>query len=164
MLLATRLQGNRNRALLMWWLAANRSSHSEAGADPGFFSGGGALVSCSTSTIINHIVFFTTCIRKPQVIPGGGWVRTPCTLPLDSPLRGYNYNIPDSFSCWHEKLYTVQYSNNSTELNKSFTHMGAVWRGKFLSSPLSVSVGSNPLPFYTPFSTEKIPLSYSFYW
>ena len=28
------------------------------GADPGFFSGGGALVSCSTSTPINHIVFF----------------------------------------------------------------------------------------------------------
>ena len=29
-----------------------------AGADPGFFSGGGALVSCSTSTPIDHIVFF----------------------------------------------------------------------------------------------------------
>ena len=26
------------------------------GADPGFFLGGGALVSCSTSTAINHIV------------------------------------------------------------------------------------------------------------
>ena len=45
------------------------------GADPGFFSGGGALISCSTSTSINHIVFFlqnTSCIRKPQVISGGG--------------------------------------------------------------------------------------------
>ena len=29
-----------------------------SGADPGFFLGGGALVSCSTSTAINHIVFF----------------------------------------------------------------------------------------------------------
>ena len=29
------------------------------GADPGFFLGGGALVSCSTSTPINHIIFFT---------------------------------------------------------------------------------------------------------
>ena len=29
-----------------------------AGADPGFFLGGGALVSCSASTPINHIVFF----------------------------------------------------------------------------------------------------------
>ena len=47
------------------------------GADPGFFLGGGALVSCSTSTPINHIVFYfilqnTSCIRKPQVISGGG--------------------------------------------------------------------------------------------
>ena len=30
----------------------------KAGADPGFFLGGGALVSGSTSTPINHIVFF----------------------------------------------------------------------------------------------------------
>ena len=29
----------------------------------------------------------TSCIRKPQVISGGG-VRTPCTLPLDPPLFG----------------------------------------------------------------------------
>ena len=28
----------------------------------------------------------TSCIRKPQVISGGGGVRTPCTLPLDPPL------------------------------------------------------------------------------
>ena len=47
-----------------------------SGADPGFFLGGGALVSCSTSTPINHIVFFflqnTSCIRKLQVTSGGG--------------------------------------------------------------------------------------------
>ena len=40
------------------------------------FLGGGALVSCSTSTPINHIVLFflqnTSCIRKPQVISGRG--------------------------------------------------------------------------------------------
>ena len=50
------------------------------GADPGFFLGGGALVSCSTSTPINHIFFWqnTSCIRKPQVIStGGGGVSTP---------------------------------------------------------------------------------------
>ena len=56
-----------------------------------FFLGADALVSCSTSTPINHIVFFlqnTSCIRKPQVISGvGGGVRTPCTLPLDPPLH-----------------------------------------------------------------------------
>ena len=70
--------------------------------------GGGALVSCSTSTPINQIVFFsqnTSCIRKPQVISGGGGgggappppppqtpppppppPRTSGTLPLDPPL------------------------------------------------------------------------------
>ena len=40
-----------------------------------FFLGGGALVSCFTSTPIHHIVFFfwqnSSCIRKPQVISGG---------------------------------------------------------------------------------------------
>ena len=35
------------------------------GADPGFFLGGGALVSCSTSTPIDHIVFFC---RIPVVL------------------------------------------------------------------------------------------------
>ena len=60
-----------------------------SGADPGFFlAGGGALVSCSTSTPINHIVFFlfgqnTSCIRKPQVIlgRGGGGVAQPLHPP-----------------------------------------------------------------------------------
>ena len=45
------------------------------GADPGSFLGGGALVSCSASTPIIHIVFFlqnTSCIRKLQVISGRG--------------------------------------------------------------------------------------------
>ena len=61
---------------------------SSAGADPGSFLGGGALVSCSTSTPINHIVFFG---RIPVVLENrrssrGGGVRTPCTLPLDPPL------------------------------------------------------------------------------
>ena len=45
-----------------------------SGVDPGFFLGGGALVSCSTSTPINHIVFFAWyqfSIRKLQVISEG---------------------------------------------------------------------------------------------
>ena len=37
-----------------------------AGADPGFFLGGGALISCSTSTPINHVVFFFC--RTPVVL------------------------------------------------------------------------------------------------
>ena len=57
----------------------------EAGEDPGFFLGGGALVSCCTSTPINHSFFFlqnSSCIRKPQVISGGGGAH-----PLHPPLR-----------------------------------------------------------------------------
>ena len=46
----------------------------KSGADPGFSLGGGALVSCSSSTPINHKVFFlqnTSCFRKPRVTSGG---------------------------------------------------------------------------------------------
>ena len=50
------------------------------------FLGGGALVSFSTSTPINHIVFFflqnTSCIRKSQVISGRGGAH-----PLHPPPR-----------------------------------------------------------------------------
>ena len=59
------------------------------------FLGGGALVSCSTSTPINHIVFFAQyqLYQKTAGHLGRGWggeVRTPCTLPLDPPLI---YNV-----------------------------------------------------------------------
>ena len=51
-----------------------------------FFRRGGALVSCSTSTPINHIVSFslqnTSWIRKPQVISEGGGAH-----PLHPPPR-----------------------------------------------------------------------------
>ena len=67
-----------------------------SGADPGFFLGGGALISCSTSTPINHIVFFwqnTSCIRKPQVISGkGGCTRHP--PPRSAPVIGMVYLMP----------------------------------------------------------------------
>ena len=52
--------------------------YAQAGADPGFFLGGGALVSCSTSTPINHIVFFCRIPvvlenrRSPEGGGGGG--------------------------------------------------------------------------------------------
>ena len=61
---------------------------SMTGADPRFFLGGGALVSCSTSTPINHIVFFwqnTSCIRKPQVISRTGGGAHPLHPPPRSP-------------------------------------------------------------------------------
>ena len=57
-----------------------------SGADPVFFLGGGALVSCSTLTPINHIFFFwqnTSCIKKPQVISGVG--EGGCAPPAPSP-------------------------------------------------------------------------------
>ena len=63
-------------------LQAMQKSHGP-GADPGFFLGGGALVSCSTSTPVNHIVFFA---EYQLYQSGGGGARTPCTLPLDPPL------------------------------------------------------------------------------
>ena len=45
-----------------------------------------------------------SCIRKPQVISGGGGgkeegVRTPCTLPVDPPLQNE--------TCWKLKLSVV---------------------------------------------------------
>ena len=55
-----------------------------------FFREGGALVSCSTSTPINHIVFFgriPVVLENRRSSQGGGGLRTPCTLPLDLPLR-----------------------------------------------------------------------------
>ena len=59
------------------------------GADPGFFLGGGALFSCSTSTTINHIVV----LENRRSSRGGGGVRTPCTLPLDPPLSKLHVNL-----------------------------------------------------------------------
>ena len=68
----------------VFWRTSLVQSYNRGGSR--IFLGGGALVSCSTSTPINHTVFLqnTSCIRKPQVISGG--VRTPYTLPLDPPL------------------------------------------------------------------------------
>ena len=40
------------------WAVVEAREKKGTGADPGSFLGGGALVSCSTSTPINHIVFF----------------------------------------------------------------------------------------------------------
>ena len=70
------------RSLQCWLPCANELLTSfvwtllHSGADLGSFFGGGALVSCSTSKPINHMVFFfwqyTGCIRKPQVISGRG--------------------------------------------------------------------------------------------
>ena len=68
-------------------MAARRA---EAGADPGFFLGGGVLVPCSTSTPINRIGFFwqnTSCIRKPQVISGGEGAHPLHPPPRSAPVK-----------------------------------------------------------------------------
>ena len=78
-----------------WGKHTNTSTY-YTGADPEFFLGGGALVSCSSSTPINHIVFclFVFFGRIPVVLENRrssqAGVRTPCTLPLDPPLLHIN--------------------------------------------------------------------------
>ena len=90
-----------------------------SGADPGFFLGGGALVSCSNSTPINHIVFVlqnTSRIRKPQVISGAGGC-TPCTLPLDLPLELLTPNpIPRNVN--YKIIIKIQASNGKNSKNR----------------------------------------------
>ena len=77
-----RQKSNSNTIFTLYKIAFVAGIRAEA--DPGFFLGGGALFPCSTSTPINRIVFFlqnTSCIRKPQVISGGGG----CAPPAPSP-------------------------------------------------------------------------------
>ena len=71
---------------------------SYAGADPGFFSGGGALVSCFTSTPINHIVF--SFCRIPVVLEnrrssqeGGGGAHPLHPPPRSAPVMEINAKV-----------------------------------------------------------------------
>ena len=70
------------------------------GADPGFFIGGGALVSCSTSTPINHIVFFFC--RIPAVLENrrsSQWVAHPLhPPPRSAPVQWYYSDESPSFA------------------------------------------------------------------
>ena len=69
------------------------------GADPGFFLGGGALVSCSTSTPINHSFFFAEYQLYQKTAGhlggGGGGVRTPAPSPQIRRCVSY-YKIPQN--------------------------------------------------------------------
>ena len=53
------------------------------GADPGFFLGGGALVSCSTSTAINHIVE----LENRKLSQGGGVAHPLHPPPRSAPVQ-----------------------------------------------------------------------------
>ena len=65
-------------------------------ADPSFFVGGGALVSCSTFNTNKPKSFFFAEYQLYQKtadhLRRGGGVRTPCTLPLDPPLHNLRNN------------------------------------------------------------------------
>ena len=58
----------------------------EAGADPGFFLGGGALISCSASTPINHSFFcrIPVVLENHRSSRGGGGDAHPLHPPLRS--------------------------------------------------------------------------------
>ena len=101
-------------------------SASGSGADPGFFLGGGVLVSCSTSTPINHIVFFfwqnTICIRKPHAISGGrggGGAHPLHPLPRSAPVVS---EVVWTFHLGFEAIMAANYSKRliSTNLRSDF--------------------------------------------
>ena len=70
------------RFILKSSVCSNATLIGKPGADPGFFLGGGALVSCSTSTPINHIVFFC---RIPVVLENRRTSQGGCAPPAPSP-------------------------------------------------------------------------------
>ena len=144
------------------------------GADPGCFLGGGALVSCSTSTPINHIVLFCRIpvkLENRRSSQGEGGMRTPCTLPLDPPLHytgnpGNSGNsVPYSLrrvrgffnvSCWlyntEDAIYGAYDLSSLSEKARTSYHLQmSLQRQHILLSyfkTLSVSPvwGSNPRP------------------
>ena len=78
----------RSRDNFFWVVQNNQATvnsipNENSGADPGFFLGGGALVSCSTSTPINHIVFFFC--RIPVVLENRRSSQGGCAPPAPSP-------------------------------------------------------------------------------
>ena len=98
-------------------LACSRLSvgreHFFAGADPGFFLGGGALVSCSTSTSINHIVFFG---RIPVVLENrrssrGGRCAPPAPSPLGPLLLWMANSFPSCCDEWKRHSEQIQGSS-----------------------------------------------------
>ena len=70
----------RNGAVTDWW--RDVPNYHFYGVSHKFFN----LVSCFTSALINHIVFFEHVISG-----GGGGIRTPCTLPQDPLLLLFWY-------------------------------------------------------------------------
>ena len=78
----------------------------------------GALVSCSTSKAINHIVsFLQNTSWKPQVISGGGGGVGGCGPPAPTP------NIRPCFFCYGVNLTVEQPITRSYKIQKSGQHV-----------------------------------------
>ena len=99
-------------------VAAVNNNAQLTGADPGFFLGGGALVSCSSSTAINHIVFLFRIpveLEKRRSSQGeGGGCAPPAPSPqirpwlIPSEKRSRNFCqafLPIFFSCSCHFIY-----------------------------------------------------------
>ena len=68
------------------------------GAGPGFFLGGGALVSCSISTPINHLVSFffrriPVVLENPRSSRGGGGAHPLHPPPRSAPVMEAGHSI-----------------------------------------------------------------------
>ena len=126
------------------------SMYPHPGADPGSFLGGGALVSCSSSTPINHVVFFlqnTSCIRKPQVISrGGGGAHPLHPPPRSTPAIRKNQSRMNQNSTFSSLVsddvleeFLVSKSSGLGEPSR-LDGEGDSTEGEFRDDPLSVTV------------------------
>ena len=89
-----------------------------SGADPGFFLGGGALVSCSTSTPVNHIVFFCripVVLKNRRSSRGWGWGAHPLHPPPRSApvVQQLDHGIPVKSA-----LFRLCFTNGSEEFSE----------------------------------------------
>ena len=118
-------------------------------ADPGFFLGGCALVSCSTSTPINHVVFFLAEYQLYQKTAGhlrGGRGAHPLHPPPRSAPVGYPYFLPYQFCdvlVWSfAKLYET---------------LSRVFHLNYLLDSLKLvsKTGGYPSPIFSPFLEIK---------
>ena len=107
----------------------------EPGADPGFILGGGALVSCSISTPLNHIVFFfgriPVVLENRRSCQGGGSAH-----PLHPPPRSAPGNSRERRAHAHRRIdfYKV-YQNGRSKGTKIQTFRGCSFFLSGLNQP-----------------------------
>ena len=134
---------------------SNRKKITPTGADPGFFLGGGAVVSCSTSTPINHIVFFlqnTSCTRKQQVISGGGGAHPLHPPPRSAPVLVHFYFVQRSLYdriCLYRWQPSTVWLNVTVVLNRPTFSLFSFLSLSIASSAVLLAASSSVLPFWT---------------